>query len=51
MAKKKIYKKKGMQISISPEAHKKMRIDMYNVEPKRTFRQHINIINNLSINI
>lgn len=42
---------KGINITVSPKAHKKMREDAYKAIPRRTLRQQVNIINNLPKNL
>lgn len=39
---------RAINVGASPAAHKKMREDAYKAKPRRTLRQHINIINNLN---
>ncbi len=47
MKKKNLEKEKALPIAVSPAAHNKMRNDAFNSKPRRTLRQHLNIINNL----
>lgn len=42
---------KGINIAVSPEAHKKMRDDAYKALPRRNLRQQINFINKLSVDL
>lgn len=51
MSNKKLYKKKGMQIAVSAEAHEKMRTDGYKAKPRRNLRAQVNFINKLDITL
>ena len=41
----------AINVGVSPKAHQKMRDDAYKAIPRRTLRQHVNIINNLPENL
>lgn len=38
---------RAINVGVSPKAHEKMREDAYKAVPRRTLRQHLNIINKL----
>lgn len=40
-------KKKGINVTVSPEAHKKMFMDGFKSVPRKNLREQVNIINNL----
>lgn len=42
---------RGINIQVSPEAHKKMREEGYKANPRRNLRQQINFINKLSVEL
>lgn len=48
MNKQKNKKRRGIAISVSPEAHEKMLKEAFAAKPRRTLRQHINVLNNLA---
>ena len=48
---KKKIKKKGVNVTLSPEAHKKMVSEAFKAKPRRTLREQGNIINNLPVNL
>lgn len=39
--------KRGVNVTVSPEAHKKMVKETIEVEPRLTLRQHVNLLNGL----
>ena len=44
-------KKEGIQIAVSPEAHKKLRNAGYKANPRRNLREQVYFIINLPINL
>ena len=44
-------KKKGINVTVSPKAHEVMSKESFHAKPRRTLREHINIINKLPANI
>lgn len=44
-------KSRGVNLTLSPEAHQKMLDDAYKAKPRRSLRQQGNIINNLQIDL
>ena len=44
-------KEKGVQVSVSPKAHAKMRDEGYKAKPKRNLREQINHLNGLPTNV
>lgn len=42
---------KGITVTVSEKAHKKMREEGYKAKPRRNLRQQVNFINNLEVNL
>lgn len=41
----------GINVRVSPEAHRKMRDEGYKAQPRRNLRQQVNFINKLATNL
>lgn len=48
--KRKEKKPRGVNVTVSPQAYEKVCIDAFNAKPRRSLREQVNFINQISLN-